>query len=189
MPPLCRRLSGAQTGRLQRTRQQPYLTRTPGADAAETRVGAQHGQLDLLEAMFGLDDEFAVPDVLFTGELEPTYPQLCSLGLKIYELSDKSVEYMVRLHSSHGSLGTNDLLAWALARQEQCPLLTGDRRLCQSARDAGVEARGTLWLMQRLKDERLITPSEAASAYRKMRQAGSRLPWDRVDKQLKSWKA
>ncbi len=142
----------------------------------------------LLEAMFGLADEFAVPDVLFAEELEPTYPQLRSLGLKICELSDKSVEYMVELHSTHGSLGTNDLMAWVLARQEQCPLLTGDRRLCQSARDAGVEVRGTLWLMQRMKDERLITPSEAASAYKRMRNAGSRLPWSDVEKQLNSWK-
>jgi predicted nucleic acid-binding protein len=135
----------------------------------------------LLEAMFGLDDEFAVPDVLFAEELEPTYPQLRTLGLKIYELSDKSVEYMIQLQATYGSLGTNDLLAWALARQEECPLLTGDRRLCQSAREAGVEVRGTLWLMQRMKDERLITPTEAAGAYRKMRQAGSRLPWNEVE--------
>jgi hypothetical protein len=57
----------------------------------------------LLEAMFGLDDEFAVPDVLFAEELEPTYPQLRRLGLKIYELSGKSVEYMLQLHVTRGS--------------------------------------------------------------------------------------
>lgn len=86
----------------------------------------------LLKAMFGLPDDFAVPDVLFEEELEPNYPELRRLGLKICELTSASIDYVIQLQPTHGHLGNNDLFAWALARQERCPLLTGDQRLARA---------------------------------------------------------
>lgn len=141
----------------------------------------------LLEAVFGLPELFAVPDVLFEEELAPYYPQLRGLGLRVLSLTAESVGYVVRLQRDHGGLGDNDLFAWALARQEACPLLTGDQDLRKAAVKAGVVVRGTVWLMGRLVGERVITPTQAAQAYGHMRAHRSRLPWREVERQLHGW--
>lgn len=141
----------------------------------------------LLEAVFGLPESFAVPDILFEEELAPYYPQLRGAGLKVYSLTSESIEYVVALRVQHGKLGDNDLFAWALARQEGCPLLTGDQGLRVAAQADGIVVKGTLWLMDRLVTENVITPGQAAEAYRRMRAHRSRLPWREVEQQLREW--
>ena len=141
----------------------------------------------LLSAMFALPDTFAVPDILFEEELAPHYPELPTLGLRVLELRGQSIEFVIQLKKTYGSLGDNDLFAWALAHQEQCPLLTGDRRLAQAARSANIQVQGTLWLIERLVLEQHITIGQAAQGYQQMRHAGSRLPWGEVAQQLERW--
>ena len=142
---------------------------------------------DLLRMMFRFDATFAVPDLLFEEELRADDPDLPRLGLKLLELHEETVAYAEGLTAKYRRLGAsiNDLLALALARQEKCPLLTGDLRLRTAAQDEGVEMHGTLWLIEQMVKARTITVRQAEGAYTKMREAGRRLPWDEVDQQLR----
>jgi hypothetical protein len=142
----------------------------------------------LLRLMFSFDATFAVPDVLFEEELRADHPELLRLGLKRLELSEGTVVYASRLVDKYRRLGAsiNDLLALALARQEECPLLTGDGRLRMAGRTEGVDVHGTLWLVEQMVRARTITVKQAESGYVKMREAGRRLPWDDVDLQLRT---
>ena len=141
----------------------------------------------LIQTMFRLSGyRFAVPDVLFAEELEHHHPTLQDLGLDVLSLAPASVQDAVALVGRHTATGVsrNDLLALALARQEGCPLLTGDRRLREVANTEQVEVKGTLWLMERLLASGVIGLAEAARAYDAMRNGGRRLPWDEVKRQL-----
>ena len=142
----------------------------------------------LLRLMFRFDATFAVPDVLFEEELRTDHPELLSLGLKRLELSEDTVVYAGRLVEKYRSLGAsiNDLLALALAGQEKCPLLTGDGRLRTAGQTEGIEVHGTLWLIEQMVKARTITVRQAVAGYAKMREAGRRLPWDEVDRQLRA---
>ena len=139
----------------------------------------------LLEAMFQLDETFAVPDMLYAEELEQQQPQLPRLGLQIKSMSGESIARAIALKQQYSGPSTNDLFALELARECQCPLLTGDMALRKAADSEGVELRGTLWLVEQLVLQRVITVAVARGAYQKMRDAGSRLPWGEVDRQLK----
>jgi len=142
----------------------------------------------LLRLMFRFDATFAVPDVLYEEELRADHPELLRLGLKRLELSEGTVVYAGRLVEKYRGLGAsiNDLLALALARQEECPLLTGDGRLRAVGRTEGIDVHGTLWLIEQMIRSRTITVRQAGAAYAKMRDAGRRLPWDDVDQQLRT---
>ncbi|MDZ4780066.1 MAG: PIN domain-containing protein [Planctomycetia bacterium] len=142
----------------------------------------------LLRLMFRFDATFAVPDVLYEEELRADHPELLRLGLKRLELSEGTVVYAGRLVEKYRGLGAsiNDLLALALARQEECPLLTGDGRLRTAGRTEGIDVHGTLWLIEQMIRARTITVRQAGAAYAKMRDAGRRLPWDDVDQQLRT---
>ena len=144
----------------------------------------------LLRPMFSFDATFAVPDVLFEEELRADHPELLRLGLKRLELSEGTVAYASRLVEKYRGLGAsiNDLLALALARQEECPLLTGDGRLRTAGKTEGVDVHGTLWLIEQMVRARAITVKQAGAGYAKMRDAGRRLPWDDVDQQLRALK-
>lgn len=148
---------------------------------------------ELLGQMFQLPETFAVPDVLYEEELSEQHPELLDLGLVQLGLRGEGVAEAVELGAvctGRDAPSQNDLIALMLAKQEQAPLLTGDRRLRRLAeqRYGTIEIRGTIWLVQRLVDERLVVPAEAVVAYDKMRLGGSRLPWTtEVARQIRTW--
>ena len=144
----------------------------------------------LLRLMFRLDATFAVPDTLFEEELRAHHPELPRLGLRLLELREETVVYAERLVEKYRGLGAsiNDLLALALAWQEKCPLLTGDSRLRTAGQTEGVDLHGSVWLIDQRLQAGTITVRQAAAGYEKMRNAGRRLPWDEIEKQLRTFK-
>ena len=143
----------------------------------------------LLRQMFRLDVTFGVPDVLYEEELREQHPELLHLGLKTLELKEAGVGLAAGLVTKYQGSGanTNDLLALALAQQERCPVLTGDRKLRTVAEQENVEFHGTVWLVGLLIRGRIITVRHARAAYDKMKRADRWLPWDEVKKQLEEF--
>ena len=144
----------------------------------------------ILRPMFRLEVTFAVPDMLFEEELRKDHAELPRLGLKSLELNEESVARAEQLVNKYHSVGVsiNDLLALALAIQEKCPLLTGDGRLRTVGEAEGIEVHGTIWLVGELVKGGILSAPQAEAAYDKMRQAGRRLPWEQVDRQLRSYR-
>ena len=145
---------------------------------------------ELLEAMFQLQEEFAVPDTLFDEELAARHPELPEQGLMLMTVEPEGVMEAAQLvpqFDGRKAPGIADLLALMLAKQEHCPLVTGDRRLREFAAEdyPDIEIRGTLWLVGQLVITEVITVDEAEGAYEKMINQGSRLPQADIRKQLK----
>lgn len=141
----------------------------------------------LLHRMFELGHHFAVLDVLYEEELKDQHPELPGHGLQIVELSADGVTLGEQLIRDHGDRGAsrNDLLSLALARQQNCPLLTGDRRLREICDAVGHAVNGMLWLIKEMHDAGLLTREEVVEAYQAMKQQRRRLPWPRVQAQLR----
>ena len=110
---------------------------------------------------------------------------LLDLGLRLVELEAPAVERVVDLAARYPHPSRLDLAALAAAEQESCPLLTGDRRLRAAAEEEGVDVHGTLWLAARLVREGHLSVDELREAYSRMRAAGRRLPWEKVQVQLR----
>ncbi len=142
---------------------------------------------DLIEQMFRLPYQFVVPDVLYEEELKESHPNLPKLGLKRRELEAAAVEYTVVLGTKYVKPGRIDLMALALARQEQCPLLTGDQALRDAGAAEGIEVVGTIWLVGEMLNAKIITKKDARAAYDKMKESRRRLPWAEVETQLKAY--
>ncbi len=138
----------------------------------------------ILELMFRLPDAFAVPNILYMEELAQQHRHLPGLGPQVLETREQFVAEAYRLGGIHKKAGLNDLLALALAKQESCPILTGDRFLREAAEIENVEVRGTLWLMERLFNHQLLDENALTSSYKKMLAGGRRLPRRDIDEQL-----
>lgn len=131
----------------------------------------------LLDQIFALPFVFKIPDVLFVEELSEQHSHLLALGLQLGELTGDSLMHVFALTQQYPKPSRNDCLALALAKQENCPLLTGDRSLWKAAEAEDVEVHGTLWLVERLLEHDIINKPQAHAAYERMEQHGRRLPW------------
>lgn len=138
----------------------------------------------LLDRMFQLPYQFMAPDVLFEDELKARYPHLLKLGLQLGELSPESIATVFALDAKYNGPSTYDCFALALAKQEKCPLLTGDRRLTNAAKKEAVVVMGTLWVVEQMVVHAILTKEEAIQAYETMEVNGSRLPWDIAKKRI-----
>lgn len=107
---------------------------------------------ELLETVFRLDVDFAVPDLLFHRELAgPLGDQLLALGLRVEELLPGEVQGATALRRADATLSLPDTFAFALAQGRQWTLLTGDAGLRRTAEAHAVKVHGTLWVLDQLE--------------------------------------
>jgi len=134
---------------------------------------------ELLTQLFQLPMQLAIPDILYWEEIEPGTPGLIELGLKILEISGEYVAYAATLPAKFGTdPSSNDYLAMALAKQEGCPLLTGDQALKAAAQAEDITVMGTVWLLRTMVENKVIDVEQAIFSLALMKERKSRLPWD-----------
>lgn len=104
----------------------------------------------LLEALFQLPFEFAVPDALFADELidlgEVDRDRLTAPGLRVESLDAEGMMRAVAYQTARPKLTIHDCLAVTLAVINDWPLLTGDKRMRTLADEEDVEVHGVLFL-------------------------------------------
>jgi len=144
----------------------------------------------LIDQLFQLADEIATPAALYIEELEESCPELPGKGLVLldYEGEDwfAAIQDFKKRYRGPSDM---DLLALLIARQKNCPLVTGDKKLRKAAENEKVAVRGTLALVEAMVVEEILSVEAAESAYEKMRKADSRLPWDQVSQQIRRLRA
>ena len=142
----------------------------------------------LTRQMFQLPEAIGTPNILYDEELANQHSELPALGLLIMNVEEEFMKLADQWQYSYPGPTFNDLFAMALAKQEQCPLLTGDRRLRKAAENESIAVYGTLWLMERLHTEGIIHHKLAEQAYAEMQKEYRRLSWDEVESQLKRFR-
>lgn len=111
----------------------------------------------LLEPLFELPFELAVPDLLFETELAGELgDHLLGLGLRVEELGAAEVVRATEIRRLQIALSTPDSFAYALAEQRQWTLVTGDGALRQLAADRGLPVHGVLWICDRLEETAVV---------------------------------
>jgi len=138
----------------------------------------------LTQKMFELPYQFAVPDILYYEELDEEHDNLLEYGLEMKKLSPESISYVDTTLYQYSKIGFYDKLALATAKQEGCPLVTGDGALRKAGKNEAVIIFGTVWLMDELISHLIITVDESREAYALMKENGRRLPWKVIDERF-----
>jgi hypothetical protein len=106
----------------------------------------------LLDDLFRLPFEFAVPDLLFRRELAGALgDRLIALGLRVEELTSVELTRATTVRRERKELSTPDTFAFAIAEGRQWPLLTGDGGLRRLAAECHVAFHGVLWICDQLE--------------------------------------
>lgn len=149
---------------------------------ANILIDLEEGQL--IEVMFQLPYHFSIPDILFEEEMEEEHSYLPGLGLKLEELSGEVMASAWTLTQKYTNPSRHDCFALALAKDKGCPLLTGDKALRKAAETEAVMVNGTLWVMEQMIHQQLITIAQAREAYQRMKESARRLPWALAESSL-----
>lgn len=111
----------------------------------------------LVDSCFRLPFEFAVPDLLYSRELEQYGgPDLVKLGLRVEELTAPELSAVQGLRGTHPKLSLPDAYAYTLVSARQWTLLSGDGELRTLALAQRVECFGVLWVCDQLFDGKVI---------------------------------
>lgn len=144
---------------------------------------------NLLEAVFRLDWEFAVPDLLFTEELEEySGQQLLELGLQIAQLDGAGVQQALKCRQEIPQLSLPDAFAATLAQLNDWTLLTGDSALRRYAESIAVPCHGVLWVIDELESSGALGRSVLHTALSEISShPRCRLPRGEVSKRLRKF--
>ncbi|HEX7855040.1 MAG TPA: hypothetical protein VF503_15225 [Sphingobium sp.] len=124
---------------------------------SDTSVIIDLERAGLLDEMFLLPYEFAVPDLLYARELQGDLGErLIALGLRIEELTDVELRRATIVNRQHVRLSVPDTFAFALAEARTWALLTGDGTLRELAASKQVTMHGVLWLFDQMADGQYV---------------------------------
>ena len=113
--------------------------------------------------------------------------QLIRRGLMPASFSPTDITEAGELAKRYPQLSIFDILAFLAAKKRGATLLTGDDKLRKFAVGNNVECHGTLWLIELLVDQRVITVDKAYSGLLQIANSGSFLPKREVAKLLRKW--
>jgi predicted nucleic acid-binding protein len=71
------------------------------------------------------------------------------------------------------------------ALQLKCPLLTCDDKLRKEARDHGIEVHGSIWVLEELLRQNIISASKVMVLFELLKTINTRLPFGEIDKIIK----
>ena len=140
---------------------------------SDSSILIEFSKRDLLDKMFELGFQFAVPDLLFHEELIDlgaySRQDLLGFGLKIESLDAEGVGMAIVYQSARPALSLVDSFALALASGRGWQLLTEDRIMCSVAECEGIAHRDAMWVIDNMLDAGILSASRVVSVLEAMR--------------------
>ena len=140
---------------------------------SDSSILIEFSKRELLDRMFQLEFEFAVPDLLFHEELidlgSYSRRDLLGLGLRVESLDAEGVEVAIAYQSERPALSLVDSFALALASHQGWNLVTEDRTMRSVAESKGIVHLDALWVVDRMLDADILSESRVVTVLEAMR--------------------
>ena len=143
---------------------------------------------NIIEKVFLLPYELAVPDILYNDELKDMDGELLEAnGIKIIEMTNDEVVETAERSGMTNRVSFNDLTTLVVAKSRGYILVTGDGNLRKIAKSENVELRGTIWLIDEMVSNNILDIGESALICKKLLQLKRRLPKEELQLRIKRW--
>ena len=140
---------------------------------SDSSILIEFSKRELLDKMFQLDFEFAVPDLLFHEELidlgANSRQDLLGFGLRVESLDAEGVETAIVYQSERPALSLVDSFALALAERQGWHLLTEDRTMRSVAQSKGIAHRDALWVIDSMLGAGILSAPQVVAVLEAMR--------------------
>ena len=140
---------------------------------SDSSILIEFAKRDLLDKMFDLEFEFAVPDMLFHEELLDlgsfSRQDLIVYGLRVEPLDAEGLQAATAYQAERLALSLVDSFALALAEGQGWQLLTEDRTMRSVAESKSIVCLDALWVFDSMLDAGILSPSQALVVLEAMR--------------------
>ena len=140
---------------------------------SDSSVLIELAKRELLDRMFELRFQFAVPDLLFDEELIDlgaySRQDLLSFGLLVEALDTEGVAMAISYQSRRTALSLVDSFALALAKQQGWELLTEDRVMRSVAQSEGIPHHHVLWVIDKMNSAGILSAAQLITTLEAMR--------------------
>lgn len=149
--------------------------------------------IDLLESFTKLDIEinttdFVVGEVYKRPEQKSKIAPLIKDGsLKVNTFSAVELVKVIQRNENHKGVSLEDCSVWYWAEQNEAIVLTGDKRLRKAVSSTGLEVHGSLWVLDELVGQQILTTKKACKAIKKLIASNDRLPKKECAKRVSKW--
>ena len=126
---------------------------------------------NIIDKVFLLPYELAVPDILYNDELKDMDGELLEAnGIKIIEMTNDEVVETAERSGMTNRVSFNDLITLVVAKSRGYILVTGDGNLRKIAKSENVELRGTIWLIDEMVSNNILDIGEPTLICKKLLQ-------------------
>ncbi len=154
---------------------------------SDTNIWIDLHHSNLLEKVFQLPHQFVTTDFVWRELRKPPGHQLEDLGLAVEALSGNETMELFELRHTLNNSSLADVSCYFVARERGWTLLTNDGDLRKSGRQASLDVRGVLWILDELEQHQVLSPNDLFTALTAMLNAGARLPEEECNNRLSRW--
>ncbi len=150
-------------------------------------------KIQALPEFFALDFEICTTDfvkgeILESEQKEQIEIFIRSQKLIVFELTEQEINEVENFKTKRFFKTLIDKTVLWKAKQLNCPLLTGDAKLKKEAIDQGITVHGSLWVIQIIVEQKIITAEAGIKFLEKLKTVNDRLPSDEIEKLIKKLK-
>lgn len=131
---------------------------------------------------------FVIQEIRQSDQQEAIEVFIRAKKLTIIEFESDEIGEIEEFKTSKNFKGITDKSVLWKSLKLNCPLLTGDRKLRSEAVNQGVEAHGTIWVIEKLVEKNLIDMAKGIHLLETLKQVNSSLPFDEIDKLIKKYR-
>jgi len=144
-------------------------------------------KLDLTDVFLTLEFELYTTDFVFAEmELEQQEQLLSDKLIKI-GANQEDMMAIFALAEQHTGLSYEDCSTWYFAKKMDGILVTGDGKLRKKASASGVEVRGMIYIIEQIKDQKLLSIANCIKKLRLLTELNDRLPTNEIENRIQIW--
>lgn len=146
-----------------------------------------------LPEFFSLDYEicttvFVIEEIIRSDQREVIEVFIRAKEIIVIEFSAEEIGKIYGFKTEKNFKGITDKSVLWKSLQLECPLLTGDRKLKIEAEKQGVEVHGSIWVIRSLVENGLIDKMKGIMLLGLLKEVNSSLPFEEIDKLIRSYK-
>ncbi len=146
-------------------------------------------KIGALPEFFSLEYEicttvFVIQEILSSPQKETVETFIRAKKLIVFGFSIEEVEEVINFNTGKDLKRFTDKSVIWKSLQLKCPMLTGDRKMREVAEKMGLEVHGSIWIIDELIGNNLISTEKARILLEQLQLTDSWLPKDEIEKRI-----
>ena len=147
--------------------------------------------IDLFDDFLKLNFEFHTNDLIINEITELHQKEIINDAIaknNLFVTETKAEDYPGIIALMTKNLSFEDCSIWHYTKKVKGVLLTGDAKLRKSVENDNIEARGILFIFDKLVENKIVSLTKVSEKLNKLASINTRLPKREIEKRLAQWK-